>query len=61
MPCRAEAEEAAKASQRKLGKRAGLLSFEEPGSDDEGEPDALQPPAKRSRMLSAHDAVQDPR
>ena len=59
--CRAAAEAAALASQRKLGRKAGLLSFDEPGSDAEEEGAAAGPPAKRGRMLSAHDAGSDAR
>ena len=61
--CRAAAVAEAKAGQRQLGKKAGLLSFEEDNSEGEGEghADNAAPPAKRSRILSAHDAGQDPR
>lgn len=61
MQRRREAQEAAKAAQRRQGKKAGLLSFDEPTSDAENEDAALLQPAKRARMLSAHDAANDAR
>ena len=57
--CRAAQEASTRAEKRKQGRLAGLLSFEEEGGLEADEEAA--PAAKRPRMLSAHDAAQDPR